>query len=292
MLKALKKCHSLRKIANWAGDLSMQTAQVHKLNAAVPKIEVREISKAFGRHKVLKSVSLKVAPGEKAVIIGASGSGKSTLLRSINYLVEPDSGTVLIDGEPYGIYLDDNGIQKRSRGALINSQRARMPMVFQRFNLFQNRTVIGNVMEAQVVVLRRSKAEAEASAVQALMKVGLLHKAGSFPTMLSGGEQQRVAIARALAMNPDIILFDEPTSSLDPELVGEVLEIMCKLAAEGMTMIVVTHEMEFARRTADNVYFFGAGKIIESGSPQQIFDDPKQPSTQNFIRAILGSTVR
>ncbi len=256
---------------------------------ASPKIEVRGLGKSFGPVTVLKDVSLAVKAGEKAFVIGPSGSGKSTLLRCINCLVEPDAGEVLIDGRVFSNARSGNGKEARLKASETNRQRSRMPMVFQRFNLFQNRTALGNVMEAQIIVLKRTREAAEAKAIEVLGKVGLAHKAASYPPSLSGGEQQRVAIARALAMDPEIILFDEPTSSLDPELVGGVLDIMIELAAEGMTMMVVTHEMGFARQTADRIYFFCAGTITEHGPPQQIFDAPQRTETQGFIRAILRS---
>jgi polar amino acid transport system ATP-binding protein len=242
----------------------------------VPKVELRALSKSFGSVRVLDRVSLTVRAGETAAIIGPSGGGKSTMLRCVNRLVEPDGGEVLISGVPF----------RNASARQVNRQRARMPMVFQRFNLFQNRTALGNVVEAQMVVLKRSRAEAEQKARRVLRRVGLAHKLDAYPQRLSGGEQQRVAIARALAMDPEIILFDEPTSALDPELVGEVLTIMADLAAEGMTMLVVTHEMSFARRSADRVYFFSGGRIVEEGPPDRIFDAPVETLTKSFVRHI------
>jgi polar amino acid transport system ATP-binding protein len=253
---------------------------------ASARIEVRDLYKSFGPTSVLRGVSLSVSPGEKAVVIGPSGSGKSTLLRCINHLVEPDAGDVFIDGTPIGGHRDSAGKYHRMRESEVNRLRSRMPMVFQRFNLFQNRSVLGNVMEGQITVLRRSRADAESKAVQVLARVGLRHKLKAYPAQLSGGEQQRVGIARALAMDPAIILFDEPTSSLDPELVGEVLDIIDQLAAEGMTMIVVTHEMGFAKHTADTVCFFRDGRVLESGPPAEIFDNPRHQETRSFIRGM------
>jgi ABC-type polar amino acid transport system ATPase subunit len=239
---------------------------------------VRGLCKAFGAARVLDNISLSVGAGEIAAIIGPSGGGKSTLLRCVNRLIDPDAGEVLLSGHPIA----------KAGAAELNRLRARMPMVFQRFNLFQNRTALGNVSEAQIVALKRPRAVAEAKARQLLERVGLARKLDAYPTSLSGGEQQRVAIARALAMDPEVILFDEPTSALDPELVGEVLTIMTDLAREGMTMLVVTHEMGFARRTANSVYFISGGRIVEQGSPAQIFDAPREPATRAFVRAIVG----
>jgi arginine/lysine/histidine transport system ATP-binding protein len=227
---------------------------------------------------VLNNVSLSVRAGEIAAVIGPSGGGKSTLLRCLNRLVDPDAGEILLSGRPIA-----------TAGAReLNQLRARMPMVFQRFNLFQNRTVLGNVSEAQIVALKRPRVVAEAKARQLLERVGLARKLDAYPTSLSGGEQQCVAIARALAMDPEVILFDEPTSALDPELVGEVLTMMTDLARDGMTLLVVTHEMGFARRTANSVYFISGGQIVEQGSPMQIFDAPQEPATRTFVRAIVG----
>ena len=251
--------------------------QVVLANAAIPRVEARGVCKAFGAMRVLDNVSLSVGAGEIAAIIGPSGGGKSTLLRCINRLIDLDAGEVLLSGRPIA----------NAGAAELNRLRARMPMVFQRFNLFQNRTALGNVSEAQIVALRRPRAVAEAKARQLLERVGLARKLDAYPTSLSGGEQQRVAIARALAMDPEVILFDEPTSALDPELVGEVLTIMTDLAREGMTMLVVTHEMSFARRTANSVYFISGGRIVERGSPEQIFDAPREPATRTFVRAIV-----
>jgi ABC-type polar amino acid transport system ATPase subunit len=252
---------------------------------SVPAIEVRDVWKAFGAVTVLRGVSLQVQPGEVAAILGRSGSGKSTLLRCINHLAPPDRGEVWIAGKRFGH--GGGGILAFRRGMEVNRMRARMPMVFQRFNLFHHRTVLGNVTEGQIAVMGRSKAEAEARAVEALKKVGLGHKLRSYPMHLSGGEQQRVGIARALAMDPDIILFDEPTSSLDPELVGEVLDIIRQLATEKMTMMIVTHEMQFARLTANRVYFLSEGVVCEQGTPEQIFERPETPQLKSFIQAIL-----
>ena len=238
---------------------------------------MRGLCKDFGATRVLNDVSLSVGAGEIAAIIGPSGGGKSTLLRCINRLIDPDAGEILLSGRPIA----------KAGASELNQLRARMPMVFQRFNLFQNRTALGNVSEAQIVALKRPRSVAEAKARQLLERVGLARKLDAYPTSLSGGEQQRVAIARALAMDPEVILFDEPTSALDPELVGEVLTIMTDLAREGMTMLVVTHEMGFARRTANSVYFISGGRIVEQGPPEQIFEAPREPATRTFVQAIV-----
>jgi len=256
--------------------------------ALAPAIEVSDVWKAFGHNEVLRGISLTVGRGEVAVVIGRSGSGKSTLLRCINHLVPPDRGQIRIDGKPFGSYVDQRGRRTQQPGAQLRRVRATMPMVFQRFNLFQHKTALGNVMEAQLAVLRRGRAEAEARARGALNRVGLGHKLDSYPMHLSGGEQQRVGIARALAMDPQIILFDEPTSSLDPELVGEVLAIISELAAEGMTMIVVTHAMRFAQRTANRIYYIDEGQVAEEGTPSEIFGSPQNARTRSFLEALEG----
>jgi len=238
-------------------------------------VEVRDLHKQFGALHVLKGVSLQVERGEVVVIIGPSGSGKSTLLRCLNRLEEPTSGTIFIRGEE------------------ITDPRAKLPrirrhigMVFQLFNLFPHMTVLENVMEGPRTVLGMPRAEAEARALELLRKVGLEDKARNKPATLSGGQQQRVAIARALAMSPDVMLFDEVTSALDPELVGEVLAVMRNLAEEGMTMLVVTHEMGFAQRVADRVVFLDQGVIAEQGSPEQIFTRAQQERTRQFLNQL------
>jgi polar amino acid transport system ATP-binding protein len=249
-------------------------------------IEVRDLRKSFGDVSVLRGLNLSVERGEVAAIIGPSGSGKSTLLRCINLLEIPDDGWILIHGSYLGWLPSAAGKRVRQAAADVYRGRARMPMVFQRFNLFQHMTALRNVMEGPVTVLGISKSEAEQRAVEQLARVGLRDKLDAYPAQLSGGQQQRVAIARALAMDPEVILFDEPTSSLDPELVGEVLETIRKLAAEGMTMLVVTHEMRFARQTAHRVYFMDEGRIAEEGSPEAVFDAPKNARLQSFMRAL------
>jgi polar amino acid transport system ATP-binding protein len=238
-------------------------------------IEVRGLGKSFGDLEVLRGIDLDVARGEVVVIIGPSGSGKSTLLRCLNRLEEPTAGTVRIGGVE--IYPGNQ------RGASLSRMRRKVGMVFQHFNLFPHMTALENVMEGPRTVLRMSRVEADQRATDLLEKVGLVDKAGSKPASLSGGQQQRVAIARALAMNPDAMLFDEVTSALDPELVGEVLSVMRRLADEGMTMIVVTHEMSFARRVADRVVFLDQGVIVEQGSPDRIFQRAERERTRQFL---------
>jgi polar amino acid transport system ATP-binding protein len=239
-------------------------------------VEMKGVTKYFGALKALDNVSLDVYDGEKVVIIGPSGSGKSTLLRSINRLEEVNAGTIIVDG--FNIY--DQAVN-------INKVREEVGMVFQQFNVFPHKTVLENLTLAQTVVRKRSKAEALDVANKLLDKVGIREKSGVYPTKLSGGQQQRVAIARALAMQPKLMLFDEPTSALDPEMIGEVLEVMVKLAKEGMTMIVVTHEMGFAREVADRVIFMDYGVILEEGSPEHFFKNPTHERTQQFMRQIL-----
>jgi polar amino acid transport system ATP-binding protein len=242
---------------------------------ATPPIELIDLRKSFGSLEVLKGVDLRVASAEVVCIIGPSGSGKSTLLRCVNLLEAPTGGTVLIDGEDI-TDLDCD----------IDRIRTRIGMVFQQFNLFPHLSVMANLTVAQRKVLRRSKAEAEAKAREVLDRVGLIDKIDEYPAKLSGGQQQRVAIARALAMDPDMMLFDEATSALDPELVGEVLDVMRGLAAEGMTMLVVTHEMGFARRVADRVVFMDDGVIVEQGAPDAVLGSPQNERTRRFLQMV------
>lgn len=239
-------------------------------------IEVRNVSKLYGSFQALHDVSFSVRDGEKVVIIGPSGSGKSTILRSINRLETINRGRIVVDG----MELDDPKTD-------ICKVREEVGMVFQSFNLFPHKTVLENLTLAQTVVRRRSTAEAEQVALQLLQKVGISEKAHAYPAKLSGGQQQRVAIARSLAMNPKVILFDEPTSALDPEMIGEVLEVMKTLAREGMTMVVVTHEMGFAREVADRVIFMDAGRIVEEAPPEQFFSNPTQERARLFLNQIL-----
>jgi len=240
------------------------------------KIRVETLSKSFGKLDVLHEVSLSVSEGEVLVIIGPSGSGKSTFLRCLNRLEEASSGRIFIDGT-----------EITDRKADINRVRERVGMVFQHFNLFNNMNVLRNLTLAPVDLKKTDRAGAEARAMEMLARVGLTDKAKVFPRQLSGGQKQRVAIARALCMKPDIMLFDEPTSALDPEMVGEVLEVMKELARDGMTMVVVTHEMGFAREVADRVLFMDEGRILEEGTPQQIFSSPQNPRTRDFLNKVL-----
>ncbi|WP_028987514.1 amino acid ABC transporter ATP-binding protein [Thermicanus aegyptius] len=239
-------------------------------------ISVRKISKFFGNHQVLKEVSMEIYPQEVVVIIGPSGSGKSTLLRCLNYLEDVNSGEIYIEG-----------VRLNHKKTDINLIRREVGMVFQQFNLFPHKTVLENITLAPMKVRKISRQEAESRAYQLLKKVGLEEKAASFPEELSGGQQQRVAIARALAMQPKIMLFDEPTSALDPEMVKEVLDVMKDLAKEGMTMVVVTHEMGFAREVGDRVIFMDQGALVEEGSPEEIFGSPKNERTRAFLNKVL-----
>lgn len=241
-------------------------------------IQVRELKKHYfgGKVKALDGVSVDIRRGEVVVIIGPSGSGKSTLLRSLNLLELPTSGQIFF-----------NGINITDKKVNINLHRQKMGMVFQHFNLFSNMNIIKNMTVAPVKVLRKTKEEAEQKAMLLLRKVGLEDRAGAYPSQLSGGQKQRVAIVRALCMEPEVMLFDEPTSALDPEMVGEVLDVMKSLAKDGMTMAVVTHEMGFAREVADRVIFMDEGKIVETGTPEEIFSSPKSPRLQDFLSKVL-----
>ncbi|URZ04917.1 amino acid ABC transporter ATP-binding protein [Clostridium felsineum] len=240
-------------------------------------IEASGLTKVFGKLTVFEDLSIKVEKGEVLVIIGPSGSGKSTFLRCINHLEVPDGGSVVIEGEKL------NTKNKKTYKGIIE----KMGMVFQGFNLFPHMTVLQNVMEAPITVKKENKEEVKKRAEKLIDKVGLIDKCDVYPSKLSGGQKQRVAIARALCMQPDIMLFDEPTSALDPELVGEVLSVMKELAKDGMTMLVVTHEMGFAREVADRVIFMDGGKIVEEGKPEDIFSNPKEERTQTFLNKIL-----
>ena len=241
-----------------------------------PLICIEHLHKAFGSHTVLRDISTTVRQGEVIAIIGPSGCGKSTFLRSINLLEKPTSGHIYFEGTDI-----------TSPEIDINKMRERIGMVFQQFNLFPNLTIRRNIMLAPVTLGKMSRQEASDTAMQLLQRIGLADKADEWPDSLSGGQRQRVAIARALAMNPDVMLFDEPTSALDPEMVGEVLDLMRSLAKEGMTMAVVTHEMGFAREVADRVVFMAEGKILEEGSPAELFDSPKDPRLQDFLSKVL-----
>lgn len=240
------------------------------------KVKVESLKKSFGSLEVLKDINMEVKEGEVVCLIGPSGSGKSTFLRCLNKLEEPTGGVIIVD--------DYDLMAKTSD---INKIRENIGMVFQQFNLFPHLSVLQNIMLAPVDRKRMTKEQAEEKAKKLLDRVGLLEKADVYPASLSGGQQQRVAIARALAMEPDIMLFDEPTSALDPEMVGEVLEVMKQLAAEGMTMVVVTHEMGFAREVADRVVFMDGGYIVEEGTPEEVFGNPQNKRTQDFLNKVL-----
>ena len=241
-------------------------------------ISVRDLEKHFdgGNLKALRGVSADIKRGEVVVVIGPSGSGKSTFLRCLNLLEEPTHGTVTVEG----INITDPKVN-------INKHREKMGMVFQHFNLFPHMTILKNMTLAPRKLLKKSKAEAESKAMSLLQRVGLADRANAYPSQLSGGQKQRIAIVRALCMEPQVMLFDEPTSALDPEMVGEVLDVMKELAHEGMTMVVVTHEMGFAREVADRVIFMDEGQIVEEGTPNEIFNNPQHPRTQDFLKKVL-----
>ncbi|AIZ61781.1 amino acid ABC transporter ATPase [Bacillus sp. WP8] len=239
-------------------------------------IRVEKLNKYFGELHVLKDIDLIVYENDVVVLIGASGSGKSTLLRCMNFLEIKNDGDIIIDGSPVH--------PKRDQ---LNEMRQKIGMVFQHFNLFPHKTVLENIIEAPIMVKRTKKAQAIAEAIAFLEKVGLADKANVYPSKLSGGQKQRVAIARSLAMKPDVMLFDEPTSALDPELVGEVLQTMKSLAKEGMTMVIVTHEMGFAKEVADRVVYMHEGRIVEEGVPSELFDSPREERTKLFLSSIL-----
>ena len=250
------------------------------VNVELPAISIQSLSKSFGTNEVLRDISLDVAPGEVVCVIGPSGSGKSTLLRCVNLLETPTSGTVHVGADE----MTDPDVD-------IDRVRRRIGMVFQAFNLFPHLTVLQNLTIAQTKVLRRSKDEAERVARHNMERVGMTHKEDAFPAQLSGGQQQRVAIARSLSMDPELMLFDEPTSALDPELVGEVLAVMKSLAAEGMTMMIVTHEMAFAREVADRVVFMDGGYVVEEGPPAEVIGDPKEVRTKSFLHRVLNPLI-
>ncbi|AIY19878.2 amino acid ABC transporter ATP-binding protein [Pimelobacter simplex] len=253
-----------------------QTSLPREPGAPVPAIQVRGLHKHYGRHEVLQGIDFQVDAGQVVCVIGPSGSGKSTLLRCVNRLEEPTSGEILIEG-----------IDICDRRTDLDDIRSRIGMVFQQFNLFPHLSVLKNLTLAQRNVRRRSKDEAVEIARQTLAKVGLSDKESAYPAHLSGGQQQRVAIARALSMNPDMMLFDEPTSALDPELVGDVLAVMKELAQEGMTMMVVTHEMGFAREVGDHLVFMDGGVVVEEGRPADVLSHPQHERTQSFLSKVL-----
>ena len=239
-------------------------------------IKTENLVKNFGDVKVLKGISTEIKRGEVVVVIGPSGCGKSTFLRCLNLLENPTDGKIIFEGTD----LTDKKVD-------VNTHRMKMGMVFQQFNLFPHKTIMGNLTLAPIKLLKKSKAEAETKAIDLLKTVGLEDRAEAYPSQLSGGQKQRVAIVRALAMNPEVMLFDEPTSALDPEMVGEVLDVMKELARSGMTMVVVTHEMGFAREVADRVLFMSEGIIEEEGTPEELFSNPKSPRTQQFLNCVL-----
>ncbi len=251
-----------------------------------PMVVARGVRKSYGAHEVIKGVDLDVASGEVLCLLGPSGSGKSTFLRCINHLEQIDAGWISVDGELVG-YREHRGRLHELRDAEIAKRRSEIGMVFQQFNLFPHLSVLDNLMEAPLRVRREPGGTVRERSLALLERVGLADKAGAYPRQLSGGQQQRVAIARALAMKPKLMLFDEPTSALDPELVGEVLDVMRGLAADGMTMIVVTHEIGFAREVADTVAFLDGGVVVESGPPGQVFVDPRHERTRSFLARVL-----
>ncbi|MBQ2538360.1 MAG: amino acid ABC transporter ATP-binding protein [Ruminococcus sp.] len=239
-------------------------------------IKVDNLCKSFGDTAVLKGINAEIDKGDVMVVIGASGSGKSTFLRCLNLLEKPTSGSIFFEG----VDITDASVN-------INIHRQKMGMVFQQFNLFPHMTVLRNLTLGPIKLLKQSKEEAEANAMKLLERVGLADRADAYPSQLSGGQKQRIAIVRALAMNPDVMLFDEPTSALDPEMVGEVLEVMKQLAKDGMTMVVVTHEMGFAREVGTNIVFVDEGVIVEQGAPAEFFENPKSPRLKEFLSKVL-----
>ncbi len=290
MARELLECRGrIRGIAGVPGKRGnrVTAATVATAAPAQPTIlRLDRIDKSFGRLKVLREVTLEVRKGEVVCIIGPSGAGKSTLLRCINHLEAVDGGTIYFEGEPVYRYVKAGRIVV-DPDRRIEEIRSHIGMVFQSFNLFPHLTALGNVIEAPINVRRDPPEEAKRQGMAVLTKVGLAVKANSYPHQLSGGQQQRVAIARALAMNPKLMLFDEATSALDPELIGDVLRVMRQLASEGMTMVVVTHEMGFARDVADRVIFMANGAIVEEGDPRQLFTAPANPRTRQFLQSVL-----
>ncbi|MBI0539297.1 amino acid ABC transporter ATP-binding protein [Roseomonas sp. KE2513] len=254
---------------------------------STPLVSIVDVRKTFGTFQALKGVSLEIQPGEVLCIIGASGSGKTTLLRCVNQLVQTDSGAIWIDGELNGYRVDGTRLHHLPEREIAR-QRLATGMVFQRFNLFAHMTALGNIVEGPLRVQGRDRAEVVAESRRLLARVGLADKENSYPANLSGGQQQRVAICRAVAMRPKLMLFDEPTSALDPELVGEVLAAMKDLAASGMTMMVVTHELAFAREVADRVVFMDGGAIVEAGTAEEVLGSPREEHTKAFLAAVLS----
>ncbi|BAB98723.1 amino acid ABC transporter ATP-binding protein [Corynebacterium glutamicum] len=249
-------------------------------------IDAQQVCKNYGRLEVLKGIDLQVPKGTVTCLIGPSGSGKSTMLRCVNHLEKVNAGRLYVDGDLIG-YRERDGVLYEISEKDAAKQRSDIGMVFQNFNLFPHRTVIENIIEAPIHVKKQPESKARARAMELLEQVGLAHKADAYPVQLSGGQQQRVAIARAVAMEPKLMLFDEPTSALDPELVGEVLRVMKQLADDGMTMLVVTHEMGFAHEVADQVVFMADGVVVEAGTPEQVLDNPKEQRTKDFLSSLL-----
>ncbi|MFD4599253.1 amino acid ABC transporter ATP-binding protein [Streptomyces sp. NPDC058464] len=256
------------------------------LETAPAALEINGVHKWYGTHRVLDGIDLTIRPGEVTVVLGPSGSGKSTLLRVINHLEKPEIGHVSINGEPIGVKRQGDRLKELSERAIL-AQRGRIGFVFQNFNLFPHLTVLENVAAAPVATGKLGKPEAQALAKELLERVGLGERIGAYPRQLSGGQQQRVAIARALALRPGVILFDEPTSALDPELVGEVLAVIKDLATSGTTLVIVTHEIGFAREIADRVVFIDGGRIVEQGPPSQVLDKPQHERTRDFLSKVL-----
>ncbi|WP_323100134.1 amino acid ABC transporter ATP-binding protein [Intrasporangium sp. YIM S08009] len=253
---------------------------------APPVVDLRDVTKSFGGHVVLDGIDLRLEEGTVTVVLGPSGSGKSTLLRTINHLEKVDRGQVRVKGALIGYRQSGDRIHELSEREILR-QRSRIGFVFQQFNLFGHLTVLENVVEAPVSAQGRRRSEVEEEARRLLARVGLADRAAAYPRQLSGGQQQRVAIARALALHPDVILFDEPTSALDPELVGEVLEVIKELARDGATLVVVTHEVGFAREVADTVVFLDGGRLVEQGPPDQVLDAPRHERTRAFLERVL-----
>ncbi|MEU0969585.1 amino acid ABC transporter ATP-binding protein [Streptomyces sp. NPDC005917] len=264
----------------------MTTAPDIASDTAPAALEIHDLHKSYGAHRVLDGIDLTVRPGEVTVVLGPSGSGKSTLLRVVNHLEKPESGHVSVGGELIGVKRHGDGLKELSERAIL-AQRSRIGFVFQNFNLFPHLTVLDNVAAAPVATGKLTRPEAQRLAKELLERVGLGERVGAYPRQLSGGQQQRVAIARALALRPGIILFDEPTSALDPELVGEVLAVIEDLASSGTTLVIVTHEIGFAREVADRIVFIDAGKIVEQGPPAEILDNPRHERTRDFLRKVL-----
>ncbi len=262
---------------NAAGDASITLGKGSEQKTGEPLVVLKDVNKHYGDLHVLQDINLSVAKGEVVVVLGPSGSGKSTLCRTINRLETFESGSITIDGVPLP-----------EEGAGLAKLRADVGMVFQSFNLFAHKTILQNVTLGPIKVRKAKPKEAEARAMELLKRVGVDHQASKYPAQLSGGQQQRVAIARSLAMNPKVMLFDEPTSALDPEMINEVLDVMSQLAKEGMTMIVVTHEMGFARRAADRVVFMADGQILEQDTPEEFFNNPKSDRAKDFLSKILA----